>query len=286
MADEFEVQRTHLLAVARRILGSVEDAEDAVQETWLRWTGTVSRDIHNPGGWLTTVTARICLDKLRARAAHPEDLLGAAEPPPAATENILDPADTAVLADSVQAALLVVLDTLTPGERVAFVLHDVFEWPFAEIAPIVGRTPNAAAQLASRARRRVRGTAPEPGTDLHAARRVADAFLLAAGTGDVDGLIALLDRDAVLRADAAATGATTMTLRGARGVADRAALFAANAARAVPVLVDDRPGFLVTPPGRPAVLLVFDVRADRIEGIDICADPARLRRSDLILLAT
>ncbi len=214
--DEFEEHRAHLRAVAYRMLGSLTEAEDAVQEAWLRMDRADVSDVHNMRGWLTTVVARICLDMLRARNARPEQPLDDTLPAPRiATAEAVDPEQAALLADSIGAALLVILQRLSPAERLAFVLHDMFDLPFADIAPIVGRSENTAAQLAARARRRVRGKTPDPATDLVRQRRLVDAFLAAARDGDFDSLLAALDSDVVLRVDAAAAGTAT-TIRGER----------------------------------------------------------------------
>src|SRR5262245_12876978 len=219
LAEQFEAHRSHVRAVAYRMLGSVSEAEDAVQEAWIRLSRTDVSDVRNLRGWLTTVVARICLDILRARNARPEEPLD--EIPAVAAPDAIDPEAEAVLADSVGVALLVILQTLSPAERLAFVLHDMFDLPYAEIAPIVGRTENTAAQLAARARRRVRGKTVEPAADLTAQRRLVEAFLAAARDGDFDALLAVLDDDVVLRVDAAAAG-TPMTFRGAATVAANA----------------------------------------------------------------
>src|SRR6476620_11629232 len=214
--EAFEEHRAHLRAVAYRMLGSLTEADDAVQEAWLRMERTDVGDVRNLGGWLTTVVARICLDVLRARSARREEPLE--EAPALAALDAVDPEAEAVLADSIGVALLVILQTLNPAERLAFVLHDMFDLPYAEISPIVGRTENTAAQLAARARRRVHGKSPDPATDLVRHRRLVDAFLAAARDGDLDALLAVLDTDVVLRA-AATAAATPTTIRGAQTVA-------------------------------------------------------------------
>ena len=280
--EAFEEHRPHLLAVAYRMLGSLAEADDAVQEAWLRMDRTDVSDVRNPRGWLTTVVARICLDMLRARSARPEEPLD--EPTAAATPDAVDPEAEAVLADSIGVALLVILQTLSPAERLAFVLHDMFDLPYAEIAPIVGRTENTAAQLAARARRRVRGKTLDPATDLVRQRRLVDAFLAAARDGDFDALLAVLDADVVLRVDAAAAGTPT-TIRGAQTVAANARAFSANARFAEPALVDGAVAIVVAPKGKLALVLRFAVAVDKITEIDIEADPQRLRRFDLALLA-
>jgi hypothetical protein len=237
--------------------------------------------VRNLRGWLTTVVAHICLDMLRARTARPEEPLD--EVPAVAAPNAVDPEAEAVLADSVGVALLVILQTLSPAERLAFVLHDMFDLPYAEIAPIVGRTENTAAQLAARARRRVRGKTPDPATDLVRQRRLVDAFLAAARDGDFDALLAVLDSDVVLHVDATAAGAPT-TIRGARAVAINAHAFSANARFAEHALVDGAVGIVVAPKGKLALVLRFGVVGDKITEIDIAADPQRLRRFSLAVL--
>jgi RNA polymerase sigma-70 factor (ECF subfamily) len=274
--DEFEQHREHLRAVAYRMLGSLPEAEDAVQETWLRTNRADVTDVRNMRGWLTTVVAHICLDMLRARNAHPVEPLGQnAEPARPATTGGVDPEQQALLADSVGAALLVILQRLSPPERLAFVLHDMFDLPFAEIAPIVGRSENTAAQLAARARRRVRGQTPDPATDLPGQRRLVDAFLTAARDGDFDSLLAALDADVVLRVDAAAAGSAT-TIRGAQAVAANARAFSANARFAEPALVDGAVGIVVAQDGRLVLVLRFGVVGEKITEIDIEADQDRL----------
>jgi RNA polymerase sigma-70 factor (ECF subfamily) len=279
--EAFEEHRPHLRAVAYRMLGSLTEADDAVQEAWLRMERTDVSDVRNLGGWLTTVVARICLDVLRARSARREEPLE--EAPALAALDAVDPEAEAVLADSIGVALLVILQTLNPAERLAFVLHDMFDLPYAEIAPIVGRTANTAAQLAARARRRVRGRTPDPATDLVRQRRLVDAFLAAARDGDFDALLAVLDGDVVLRVDAAAAGAPT-TIRGAQAVAANARAFSANARFAAPALVDGAVGIVVAPKGNLALVLRFSVAGDKITEIDIDADPQRLRRFSLAVL--
>jgi len=280
-AVEFEQHRPHLRAVACRMLGSLTEADDAVQEAWLRMERTEVGDVRNMRGWLTTVVARICLDMLRARGARREEPLD--EAPAVAAPDAVDPEAEAELADSIGVALLVILQTLTPAERLAFVLHDMFDLPYAEIAPIVGRTENTAAQLAARARRRVRGKTPDPATDLVRQRRLVDAFLTAARDGDFDALLAVLDGDVVLHVDATAAGSPT-TIRGAHAVAANARAFSANARFAEPALVDGAVGIVVAPKGKLALVLRFSVVGDKISEIDIDADPQRLRAFDLRVL--
>ena len=281
MTHPFEEHREHLRAVAYRMLGSLTEADDAVQEAWLRLDRTDVSDVRNMRGWLTTVVARICLDMLRARSARQEESLD--EAPAVAAPDAVDPEAEAVLADSIGVALLVILQTLSPAERLAFVLHDMFDLPYAEIAPIVGRTENSAAQLAARARRRVRGRTPDPATDLISQRRLVDAFLAAARDGDFDALLSVLDEDVVLRVDAAAAG-TARIIRGAHAVAAGARAFSANARFAEPALVDGAVGIVVAPKGKLALVLRFGVAGEKITEIDIAADPQRLGGFELALL--
>jgi RNA polymerase sigma-70 factor, ECF subfamily len=285
LAERFGEHRTHLRAVAYRMLGSLSEADDAVQEAWLRLSRTDADEIENLGGWLTTVTARVCLNLLQSRRARGEQPLGAHLPEPIVSpEDGVDPEHEALLADSVGLALLVVLDTLAPAERLAFVLHDMFAVPFAEIAPIVGRSPTAARQLASRGRRRVQGATP-PDPDLARQREVVDAFLAASREGDFDALLAVLDPDVVLRADRGAVpaGASTV-IRGARAVAEGALSFSRVAPFARPALVNGAAGLVAAPHGKPFSVLGFTVAGGRIVEIDILADPARLTRLDLAFL--
>src|SRR4051794_32740912 len=281
LADRFEADRAHLRAVAYRMLGSLSEADDAVQEAWLRLNGTDAARVQNLSGWLTTVVARISLDMLRARNARREQPLGPQVPEPIVSTGA-DPEDQALLADSVGLALLVVLETLSPAERLAFVLHDMFGVPFDEIAPIVDRAPAATRQLASRARRRVQGAAPIPDADLTRQRAVVDAFLAAAREGDFDALVAVLDPDVVLRVDRG-PGATR-EVRGAAAVAGQALTFAQLAALARPALVNGAAGFVVSQQGRPVSVAGFTVTHGRIAQIDLLADAARLQRLDLTVL--
>jgi RNA polymerase sigma factor (sigma-70 family) len=285
LADRFEAHRGRLRAVAYRMLGSLAEADDAVQETWLRLCRADARAVEdNMGGWLTTVVARLCLDLLRTRRARREQPLDTHLPDPVVdSAEGGDPEQEALLADSVGLALLVVLDRLAPAERLAFVLHDIFDVPFDEIAPIVERSPAAARQLASRARRRVHGSGAVPDADLSRQREVVEAFLAAARGGDFDALIAVLDPDVVLRADVGATAVPVATrLRGARTVAEQAMLFARRADRARAALVNGAAGLVVGTASRPIAVMAFTVRGARIVEIDILADPVRLRRLDLI----
>jgi RNA polymerase sigma-70 factor (ECF subfamily) len=286
LAERFEQHRPQLRAVAYRMLGSLGEADDAVQEAWLRLSRADAGEVQNLGGWLTTVVGRVCLDMLRMRRARPEQPVGAYVPEPIVSrENGVDPEHEALLADSVGLALLVVLETLAPPERLAFVLHDMFAVPFDEIAPIVGRSPAAARQLASRARRRVRGQTPTPDADLARQREVVDAFVAAAREGDFDALLAVLDPDVVLRADRGAVPAgASVILRGAQAVAENAQSFAHLGPFGRPALVNGAAGMVVAPHGRPFAVMGFTVSDGRIVEIDVLADPARLKRLDLTML--
>src|SRR3954454_2235739 len=286
LADLFEEHRTHLRAVAYRMLGSVSEADDAVQEAWLRLSRSDSREIENVGGWLTTVVGRVCLNMLRTRRTRREQPLDVHVPEPIVSrEGGLDPEYEALLADSVGLALLVVLETLSPAERLAFVLHDMFAVPFEEIAPMVGRSPTAARQLASRARRRVHGEAPVPDPDLGRQRAVVDACFAAAREGDIEGLVAVLHPDVVVRSDGgAARPEATLTVRGARAVAERAMTYARLAPYVRPALINGAAGVVVAPGGRPFSVMGFTVVDGRIVAIDGLADPERLRELDLTIL--
>jgi RNA polymerase sigma factor (sigma-70 family) len=279
----FEEHRAHLRAVAYRMLGSLTEAEDAVQEAWLRLYRADTGDVRDMRAWLTTVVSRVCLDMLRSRASHREDSLDADVhvPDPIVTPVDDDPAEQAILADSVGIALLVVLDTLSPAERLAFVLHDVFAVPFEQIAPILDRSPAAAKQLASRARQRLR-TAPGPAADLGRQWAVVDAFLAASRDGDFERLLTILDPDVVLRADAGTGPLGPSTLvRGARAVLAQAQRFAPLSRYARPVLVNGGPGFLVARDGERLALMAVTVQDGRITEMDVLADPDRLARLDL-----
>ena len=281
LADRFEDHRAHLRAVAYRMLGSLTEADDAVQDTWLRLSRSGADGVENLGGWLTTIVARVCLNMLRSRTSRREEALGVHLPDPVISPpGVLQPDEEAVLADSVGLALLVVLDTLSPAERLAFVLHDMFQLPFEEIAPMVGRSPTAARQLASRARRRVTGAdLPAPDPDLARQRDVVDAFFLAARGGDLGALVALLDPDVVLRADfGARRPAASRVVRGAAAVARQAVLGALPGADLHPALVNGAAGAVVTVGGRPFAVLGFTVAEGRILEIDAIADPERVRR--------
>jgi RNA polymerase sigma factor (sigma-70 family) len=283
LGERFEEHRGYLRAVAYRMLGSLSEADDAVQDTWLRVSRAGMDEVENLRGWLTAIVARVCLNLLRSRKARREEAVGVRLPDPVVTrDEERQPEEQALLADSVGLALLVVLDTLTPAERLAFVLHDVFELPFDEIAPMVGRTPVAARQLASRARRRVRGAdlrAPDP--DLARQRKVVDAFFRASRAGDFDALLAVLDPDVVLRADVGARRpAGTEVIRGAAAVAGQALIGGRlrGAADLLPVLVNGAAGVVVVVRGRPVALMAFTVVAGRIVEIDAIDDPRRVRR--------
>jgi RNA polymerase sigma factor (sigma-70 family) len=282
LARRFEAHRGHLRAVAYQMLGSLAEADDAVQEAWLRLGRADAAGIANLGGWLTTVVARVCLDLLRARTARREEPLGPHLPDPVVGRaDGLDPEQEALLADSVGLALLVVLDTLTPAERLAFVLHDLFAVPFDEVAPTLDRSPAAARQLASRARRRVRRAAAVPDADLGRQWAVVGAFLAAARDGDFDALLAVLDPDVVVRADQGPVPAgASREVHGARAAAEHALAFSVRARLARPALVNGAAGLVVADDGRPLSVLGFTVARGRIVEIDILADPERLRRLD------
>jgi len=286
LAERFEANRTHLRAVAYRMLGSVSEADDAVQESWLRLSRSDAAEVENLRAWLTTVVARVCLDMLRSRKSRREEPLGAHVPEPIVSrEDGVDPEHEALLADSVGLALLVVLETLGPAERLAFVLHDMFAVPFDEVAPIVGRSTAAARQLASRARRRVQGATPVPDVDLARQRQVVDAFLAAARGGDFEALVAVLDPDVVLRVDRGAVPpGASREVRGAPAVAEQVLTFSRLAPFARPALVNGAAGFVVAPRGRPFAVVGFTVAHGQIVEIDLLADPARLRELDLTVL--
>ena len=281
LAQQFEANRSHLQAVAYRMLGSLSEAEDAVQESWLHLSRSDTSDIENLGGWLTTVVARVCLDMLRSRHSRREESLEVSGSI-AARDGGIDPEQEALLADSVGLALLVVLDTLSPAERLAFVLHDLFAVPFDEIAPIVEREVAATRQLASRARRRVRGRASIQDADLAASREVVEAFLTAARTGNFDALLAVLDPDVVLRHDPRAVPAgASREIRGAAAVASH---FAGRAQAARAALVDGSVGVVVAPHGRLLGVLDLLIRGGKITAITVISDPARLRQLHLAVL--
>jgi RNA polymerase sigma factor (sigma-70 family) len=279
LAEKFETNRAHLRAVAYRMLGSAGEVDDAVQETWLRLSRSDTSAVENLGGWLTTVVARVCLDMLRARKSRREEPIGQHVPEPVAD----DPHERdRELADSVGAALLVVLETLAPAERLAFVLHDMFAVPFEEIAPIVGRTPAAARQLASRARRRVQGTPPAPDADFSRQKQIVDAFLAASRSGDFEGLLAVLDPDVVVRVDQAAQRLGSLAeIRGAVAVAET---FKGRAQAAKPALVDGALGVAVIIGGQLRIVLRVTVSGDRISAIEAVADPGRISAFDVEML--
>jgi len=284
LVDQFETHRAHLRAVAYRMLGSTGEADDAVQEAWLRVSRSGTAGVENLGGWLTTIVSRVCLDMLRSRRSRREAPLE--EPdvrmpdPIVGREDRGDPEQEALLGDSVGLALLVVLQSLSPAERLAFVLHDMFGMPFAEIGPIVGRSATAARQLASRARRRVRGTATVPDPDLARQRQVVDAFLAASREGDFEALLSVLDEDVVLRADYGDAGASRL-IRGARAVAGGALAFSRFAPFARPALVNGAAGLVTVREGTPLSVMGFTVVRGKIAEIDVLADPGRLQQLDL-----
>jgi RNA polymerase sigma factor (sigma-70 family) len=283
LAERFEAHRGHLRAVAYRMLGSLAEADDAVQDVWLRLSRSGTDNVENLGGWLTTIVARVCLNVLRSRQVRREESLDAHVPDPVISRaDGVDPEHEALLADSVGLALYVVLDTLAPAERLAFVLHDMFDVPFDEIAPMVGRSPDAARQLASRARRRVRGSAPLPDADVTRQRELVNAFFAAARRGDFEALVAVLDPDAVMRSDGgAARPGLSQVVRGATAIAGRAITFAQPSAVLRPALVNGAAGVVVTLGREPVSVMGFTVTAGKIVEIDVVADPDRLRRLDL-----
>jgi RNA polymerase sigma-70 factor, ECF subfamily len=276
LAERFEAHRARLRVVACQALGSASEADDAVQEAWLRLSRTGSGNIDNLGGWLTTVVARVCLNMLQSRREQPA---GMHLPEPAVSDTDgTDPETEALLADSIGPALLVVLHTLAPAERVAFILHDTFAVPFDDIAAIVGRSPAAARQLASRARRRVRGVTPVPGTDLTRQRAIADAFLTAARNGDFDALLEALDPDVVVRSNGAEA------VRGAAAVAGRAFPFTRIAQVTLPALINGAVGVVTAADWRPITLVAFTITGAKIVAIDLIDDPRRIAEADLATL--
>ena len=285
LAQEFEEQRPRLRAVAYRMLGSMSEADDAVQDAWIRVSRADTNEIENLGAWLTTIVARVSLNMLRSRNTRREAPLDVHVPDP-----IIDPADgtdpehEALLADSVGLALLIVLETLSPPERLAFVLHDMFGVPFEQIGPIVERSSDAARQLASRARRRVRGAAPAPDADLSAQWEVVEAFLAAARDGDFEGLVAVLDPDVVLRADGGGITGLSRHVRGAETVAGQATMWSRVALTMRRALVNGTPGFVSTRDGQPFSVAAITISGGRIVEIDILADPGRLAKLDLAVL--
>lgn len=283
LAARFEEHRSHLRAVAYRILGSVSEAEDAVQEAWFRLVRSDADEIDNLGGWLTTVVGRLCLDQLRSRESRREDSYGEYEripDPIVGRMDAIDPEQEVMLADQVGLALMVVLETLNPAERLAFVLHDMFALSFEEIAPIVDRTPAATRQLASRARRRVQGS-PAPDTDTERQRTVIEAFMAAARGGDFEALVSLLDPDVVLRADVG--GLALQITRGAAAVAGKALMFQRFAESTRAVMINGLPGTMTVPDGKPSAVMSLTLRDGKIVGIDIIADLARLDALDIPL---
>ena len=282
LARRFEASRPRLRAMAYRMLGSLSDADDAVQEGWLRASAADSDDVANLEGWLTTIVARVCLDTLRSRKSRREEPLRPDDATAAGLEQ--GPEQEAMLADSVGLAMLVVLDTLPPAERVAFVLHDTFGLPFGEIAAITGRTPASARQLASRARRRIQGS-EQPRPRLARQREVAQAFMAAARGGDLAALLEVLDPDVVLRADAAASpSGRPVTIHGAAAVAGGARASAARGRFTRVALVNGTPGLVMAPRGRLVLALAFTYSGDKISQIDVIADPGRLEALDLALV--
>ncbi|MEU8655039.1 sigma-70 family RNA polymerase sigma factor [Streptomyces sp. NPDC048737] len=281
LADRFEVERPGLRAVAYRMLGSLAEAEDAVQEAWFKLSRTDVSDVRNLGAWLTTVVGRTCLDMLRSRASRREDPLPERDGPVRLPDPVVsplsgvDPEQEILVADSVGIALMIVLETLSPAERLAFVLHDMFDVPFDDIAPVLGRTTASTRQLASRARRRVQGAAPAADTDPACKRDVVDAFLTASRGGDFGALLAVLDPDVVARSDGG-TLVPSVLRRGAADVASQAITFARFAADARLVLVNGTPGVVSFTGGRPLSVMSFTIRDGRVTGLDILSDPERL----------
>src|SRR5918995_2096012 len=290
LVEHFEANRTHLRAVAYRMLGSLSESDDALQEAWLRVSRSYASGVENLGGWLTTVVARVCLDMLRSRKSRREvsldELSGVRVPDPIVNrEDRTDPEHEALLADWVGLALLVVLETLTPAERLAFVLHDMFAVSFEEIAPLVGRSSTTARQLASRARRRVRGAAQAPDAELSRQREVVDAFLAAARGGDFDALLEVLDPDVVLRSDGGLLRpGLSREVRGARLVAEGALTFSRLVPFAQPALVNGAAGVVAFRHGQPISVMGFTVRCGKVFEIDILTAPERLHRLDLMAL--
>lgn len=286
LAEQFQAYRGHLRKVAYRMLGSVNEADDAVQESWMRITRTGVHGVENFAGWLTTVVGRVCLDMLRARQSRREEPLDALGPEPRVVDvTAPDPEQDAILADSVGLALLVVLEALTPAERVAYVLHDMFDLPFDDIAPVIGRSSEAARQIASRARRRVRGGGKVPEADRARQQEVVEAFLAASRNGDFDALIAALDPDVVLRADrVAARSEVALEIRGASAVVKRARAYSGGAPSTRLLLVNGAVGAAWYHDGQPVIVFSFTVEERKIVEIEIIADPERLRRLDLAAL--
>ncbi|MGW3563720.1 sigma-70 family RNA polymerase sigma factor [Streptomyces sp. NPDC000941] len=291
LAQRFEEHRSHLRAVAYRMLGSLNEADDAVQETWLKLSRSDVSEVRNLGGWLTTVAGRVCLDMLRSRSSRREEPLPEQQDGPIRLPDPVvsgpggvDPEQEMLVADSVGIALMIVLQTLSPAERLAFVLHDLFAVPFDEIAPILGRTSASTRQLASRARRRVEGAAPAADTDLARKREVVDAFLTASRGGDFDALLAVLDPDVVARSDGG-TLRPSLLRRGAADVASQAITFARIAEAARPVLINGSPGVVSVAEGRVVSVMAFTIRGGRITALDILTDPERIAGMDLDALS-
>jgi RNA polymerase sigma factor (sigma-70 family) len=286
LAASFEEHRTRLRAVAYRMLGSLNEADDAVQEAWLRLSRTDASEVENLGGWLTTVVARVSLNMLRSRHSRREEPIGVHVPEPIVDRaDGTDPEHEALLADAVGLALLVVLETLSPAERLAFVLHDMFGVPFDEIAPIVDRSPDAARQLASRGRRRVQGETTVPDADLDTQREVVDAFLAAAREGDFEALLDVLDPDVILRADRGAVSiGSSRIVRGAAKVARQASAFSRLDIDVRPALVNGAVGTVTLREGQPFAIAGFTIRNRRIVEMDVFADPERLSQLDLVIL--
>jgi RNA polymerase sigma factor (sigma-70 family) len=286
LAERFQTHRGHLQAVAYRMLGSLSEADDAIQEAWLRLSRSDTSEVENLRGWLTTVIARVCLDMLRSRKSRREEPLdGQISEAIVNTKDGIDPEHEAIMAESVGLALLVVLDTLAPAERLAFVLHDMFAIPFDEIAPIVGRSPIAAKKLASRARHRIQGRTMIPSADLTRQRQVVDAFLAASRSGDINAILAVLDPDVVRRADHAAVPTGTATeVRGAQAVAEETRTNSRRARYAQPALVNGALGIVVGARGQLDLALILTIRDEKITEIDVIADPARLHQLDLAVL--
>jgi RNA polymerase sigma factor (sigma-70 family) len=286
LADRFETHRSHLQGVAYRMLGSLSEADDAVQEAWLRLIRVDVNDVENLAAWLTTVVSRVCLDMLRSRASRPEEPLGQHLPEDTRhTDQGSDPEREALLTDSVGRALLVVLETLAPAERIAFVLHDMFAVPFDEIARIVERSSVATKKLASRARHRVQGTPAISGAELARHRQVIEAFLAASRDGDIDAVLAVLAPDVVRRADRASLPSGRATeVRGARNVAEEIVVFGRNSRFAEPALVNGSVGVVVAPRGRLQLAITVSVEGEKIVGYELIADPTRLQQLDLAVL--
>jgi RNA polymerase sigma factor (sigma-70 family) len=286
LAERFEADRADLQSVAYRMLGSLSEAEDAVQEAWLRLSRSDTHEVENLSAWLTTVVGRVCLDMLRARRSRREEPVSTYVPDPIVTRpDELNPEDDAVMADSIGLALLVILETLDPAERLAFVLHDMFAVPFEQIAAIVGRSPAAARQLASRARRRVQEAAPVPDTDLARQREVVDAFFAASRNGDFDALVAVLDPEVVVRGDGGVLRpGASVVIRGAEAAASAALTFARLSPFVRPAVVNGVAGVVVAPRGEPFAVMAFTVRNAKIVEIDVLNDPERLRELDLAVL--